>query len=365
MKRINVTKSSLPSFFSYMKLIKTVWKSNQLTNFGPLHSKLEHTLKEYLSVDNIYLVANGHLALELAIELLQLEGEVITTPFTFVSTTNSIIRSGLRPVFCDINRDNFTIDVNMIESLITENTSAILAVHVYGNICDIDEIARIASKYKLKVLYDAAHSFGITYNGKSIMSYGDISITSFHAAKLYNTAEGGAIFINNPNFSNVNELINFGISKNGDIVYPGLNAKMNEFNAALGLLNLGHVDREIEMRKKVAMTYDKLLSNINGISFPEFQNMTNYSYYVILIDNHILSRDGLLDYLKTNNVMARKYFWPLTSNTCFSESININQLKVAEFVSKSVIALPMYGKLKTNEIKHICRIIKKYANEET
>ena len=365
MRLINVTKSSLPSFNKYKKLIKSIWKTNQLTNFGPLHNLLEHNLKTYLGVENVYLVSNGHLAIEIALEVLELKGEIITTPFTFVSTTNAIIRSGLVPVFCDINVENFTIDVKKIEPLINENTSAILAVHVYGNICDIDEISKLAKKYNLKVIYDAAHSFGISYNQKSVMTYGDITITSFHAAKIYNTAEGGAIFINNENLNiPIYELINFGIFKNGGINYPGLNAKMSEFGAALGLLNLETVDLEIANRKRVANSYDRHLSDLNGILIPSFQSNTNYSYYTILIDNNKFSRDELLDELKRNKIMARKYFWPLTSNLDYCSKYPRGLLINAEFVSKSVIALPMYGKLSSKEVKMISLVIKRYVEND-
>jgi len=359
MKPINVTKSSLPSFHKYKKLIRSVWKTNQLTNFGPLHNLLEDNLKSYLGVENIYLVSNGHLALEIALEALELKGEIITTPFTFVSTTNAIIRSGLVPVFCDINIENYTIDAKKIEPLINENTSAILAVHVYGNICDIDEISKLAKKYNLKVIYDAAHSFGITYNQKSIMTYGDISITSFHAAKIYNTGEGGAIFVNNENLNmKLYELINFGIVKNGGINYPGLNAKMSEFGAALGLLNLETVDLEIANRKRVANSYDRYLSELDGINITSFQRDTNYSYYTILIENNKFPRDTLLDELKKNNIMARKYFWPLTSDLDYCSEYRKDSLENSKLVSNSVVALPMYGGLSTKDIKRICNIIK-------
>lgn len=246
-KQILVTKSSMPPLEEYINEIKDLWESHWLTNMGKKHLELEDKLNDYLKTNNITLFTNGHLALECAIAALNLTGEVITTPYTFVSTTHAIVRNGLKPVFCDINPEDYTIDVTKIEELITEKTSAIIPVHVYGNVCNIEEIQRIADKYNLRVIYDAAHTFGVTVNGVGIGNFGDVSMFSFHATKVFNTIEGGALTYNNPTLQQVlNDIKNFGITGPETIEYIGGNAKMNEFQAAMGLCNLRHVDEEIE-----------------------------------------------------------------------------------------------------------------------
>lgn len=356
---INVTKSTLPNFNEYVSLISKIWDSNQLTNFGPMHNLLEEQLSDYLGLDKIELVSSGHLALELAIEVLGLTGEIITTPFTFVSTTNSIIRRGLTPVFCDINLDDYTIDTSKIESLITSKTSGILAVHVYGNICDVLEIERIAKIHNLKVIYDAAHSFGLNYLDKSILSYGDVSITSFHAAKVFNSVEGGAIVVNTEINHNIKSVINFGIGKDGISDYPGPNGKMSEFHAVVGILNLKTVDLEIQKRKVVAERYDLNLSSVNGLmlSHRNYDIQSNYSYYTILLDPMISTRDSLLSYLRERGIMARKYFWPLSSDL-FNLANDQNQSNTnAKYVSENILSLPMYGDLSLQDVDYISQLI--------
>jgi len=249
-KRILVTKSSLPALEEYIEEIRSIWDSHWLTNMGPKHKQLQSELKNYLDVDNIDLLTNGHMALELSLQALNLTGEVITTPFTFASTTHAIVRNNLQPVFCDINPVDFTMDVNKIEELITDKTTAILPVHVYGNVCNIEEIERIADKYGLKVIYDAAHTFGVKYKGRGIGSFGDVSCFSFHATKVFNSIEGGAVCFSEPDFGlDIYRLKNFGIRGPECIDGVGANAKMNEFQAAMGICNLRHIDEEIEKRK--------------------------------------------------------------------------------------------------------------------
>ena len=253
---ILVTHSSMPEFDEYIEEIKDIWESHWLTNMGSKHKRLQSELKDYLGVENIDLLTNGHMALELTMQAMGLTGEVITTPFTFASTTHAIVRNGLTPVFCDINAEDFTIDVNKIESLITERTSAIVPVHVYGNICDVDVIQKIADKYNLKVIYDAAHTFGEKYNGQGIGSFGDASCFSFHATKVFNTIEGGAVCFKDKTLGEeIYNLKNFGIRGPETVSGIGANAKMNEFCAAMGLCNLKHIDDEIAKRKVVVDRY--------------------------------------------------------------------------------------------------------------
>ena len=255
-KQILVTRSSMPSIDEYIEEIRDLWESKWLTNMGSKHRSLESQLSDYLKVPNISLFTNGHLALECILAALNLTGEVITTPFTFASTTHAIVRCGLTPVFCDINSEDYTIDVNKIECLITEKTSAIVPVHVYGNVCNVDKIEKIAIKYNLKVIYDAAHAFGVTVNGKGIGTFGDASMFSFHATKVFNTIEGGAVTYRDSLIKDKLEAIkNFGITSSETVEYVGGNAKMSEFQAAMGICNLRHVNNEIAKRKIVVERY--------------------------------------------------------------------------------------------------------------
>ncbi|NLW47623.1 MAG: aminotransferase class I/II-fold pyridoxal phosphate-dependent enzyme, partial [Firmicutes bacterium] len=255
-KPLQVTRSSMPDFEEYIEEIKELWDSHWLTNMGVKHKQLESSLLKYLDTPNITLFTNGHLALECIIAALNLTGEVITTPFTFASTTHAIVRNGLRPVFCDINSFDYTIDVDRLESLITDKTSAIIPVHVYGNICNVTEIEKIAKKHNLKVIYDAAHAFGVRLNGKNVANFGDAAMFSFHATKVFNTIEGGAATYQDDHLSKtLYDIKNFGITDPESVEYVGGNAKMNEFQAAMGLCNLRHIDAEIEKRKKVIERY--------------------------------------------------------------------------------------------------------------
>ena len=293
-KQILVTRSSMPSFEEYCEEIKELWDSHFLTNMGVKHKELEKNLKEYLKCDNINLFTNGHLALECALKVFDLQGEVITTPFTFASTTHAIVRNGLKPVFCDINPIDCTIDVEKIESLITDKTCAIVPVHVYGNLCNVEKIEEIAKKHNLKVIYDAAHAFGVEKNGVGVANFGDASMFSFHATKVYNTIEGGAVTYQDKILNKkINDIKNFGITGPETVEYIGGNAKMNEFQAAMGLCNLRHVDNEIEKRKKVVERYRERLLNVDGIKLVPIQKgvKQNYAYFPVVFDNYKYTRD--------------------------------------------------------------------------
>ena len=287
MEKIMVTRSSMPTLEEYVDEIRSIWDTHWLTNMGEKHNRLEAELQKYLKVPNVSLFTNGHMALELGLQALNLSGEVITTPFTFASTTHAIVRNGLTPVFCDINPEDYTIDVTKIESLITDKTTAIVPVHVYGSVCNVEEIEKIANKYGLKVLYDAAHAFGVQYKGRGITSYGDMSILSFHATKVYNTIEGGAICYNDEEYkTKLYRLRDFGIASEEVVDAIGANAKMNEFCAAMGLCNLKYVNQEIEKRKEVVNRYRENLNNVDGIKLLPVQKdvVANYSYFPIVIN---------------------------------------------------------------------------------
>lgn len=361
-EKILVTRSSMPPFSEYVEEIRELWETHWLTNMGEKHKELESRLVDYLGVPNISLMTNGHMALELTLQAMHLSGEVITTPFTFASTTHAIVRNGLTPVFADINADDYTIDVSTIESLITERTSAIVPVHVYGNICNVEEIERIAERHKLKVIYDAAHAFGETYKGKGIGNYGDASVFSFHATKVFNTIEGGAVTFQDEDLGReLYGLKNFGIRGPELVDSVGANAKMNEFQAAMGLCNLRYLEREIAKRKQVAETYDKLLSDIPGICVSMIQANVkkNYSYYPIRVTEDVFgcTRDDIYDELQLKNICARKYFYPLTNQfECYKNRFNYN-VPVAERVSNEILTLPLYADLGVDEVEKICEII--------
>lgn len=288
--KILVTKSSMPTMEEYIEEIRDIWDTHWLTNMGPKHKQFQQKLLEYMGVDHIELLTNGHMALELSIQALELEGEVITTPFTFASTTHAIVRNGLEPVFCDINEDDFTIDVTKIESLITKRTCAIVPVHVYGNVCNIEAIERIAQKYNLKVIYDAAHTFCETYKGRGIGNFGDVSCFSFHATKVFNSIEGGAACFRNEEFGRkLYRLKNFGIQGPEVVDGIGANAKLNEFCAAMGICNLRHVDECIAKRKRIVSHYCKRLEGIAGLRLNSIQEnvKSNYAYFPVVFDETV------------------------------------------------------------------------------
>lgn len=360
---INVTKSSMPSFEEYCDEIKDLWDSHWLTNMGIKHKTLQKQLEEYFNCKHVTLYTNGHLALENIIEAFDFPkgSEVITTPFTFASTTHAIVRSGLVPVFCDINDKDYTIDVTKIETLITNKTVAILPVHVYGNICDVEEIDRIAKKHNLKVIYDAAHAFGVKYKGVSIANFGDASMFSFHATKVFNTIEGGCITFNNDDLvQKLNDLKNFGIHGPESVQYVGGNAKMSEFQAAMGICNLRHIDEWINQRKEVVDYYKEKLSNIKGIKLLEVQKnvVSNYAYLPVIFDNYKYTRDEIFEKLKENDIIARKYFYPLVNEyDYYKEKYNIKDTPTAKYIADRVLTLPLYPELDINNIINICKVI--------
>ena len=363
MERINVTKSSMPEFEEYVDEIREIWESHKLTNMGPRHEKLRGELKNYLNVENIDLLTNGHMALELTMQAMELKGEVITTPFTFASTTHALVRSGLEPVFCDINENNYTLDVSKIEPLINEKTCAILPVHVYGNLCDVDAIGRLAKKHGLKVIYDAAHAFGETFRGEGVGSFGDASCFSFHATKVFHTVEGGAVCYADLEFGRkLGRLKNFGI-KNQEIVdMVGANAKMNEFCAAMGICNLRHIEDDIAKRKKVAERYEQHLRGVKGIRLNPTDNdlKSNYAYFPVLFDPEVFakSRDVVFSELAGHNIYSRKYFYPLTNAfDCYKGRFDPSLTPVALRVSNQVLTLPIYPDLPLDTVDMICEII--------
>lgn len=360
---IQVTRSSMPEFEEYTNEIRDLWDTRWLTNMGEKHKALEMQLLDYLKVSNITLYTNGHFALECIIASLDLKGEVITTPFTFASTTHAIVRNGLKPVFCDINPNDYTIDVDKIEDLISDRTSAIIPVHVYGNVCDVERINEIAKKHNIKVIYDAAHTFGVTVNGQGIGDFGDASMFSFHATKVFNTIEGGAITYKDPSLKKIlNDLKNFGITGPESVEYIGGNAKMNEFQAAMGICNLRHVNGEIAKRKKVVERYVANLEGIEGVKLSKEQAgiESNYAYFPVVFDGYKMTRDEVFEKLRENDIIARKYFYPLTNSfECYRDLYNVDETPVAKFISERVLTLPLYADLSLDDVDRICEIIKR------
>jgi dTDP-4-amino-4,6-dideoxygalactose transaminase len=360
---ILVTRSSMPGLKEYMDEISPMWESHWLTNMGPKHRELQKELCEYLGVENVDLLTNGHMALEMTLQAMNLQGEVITTPFTFASTTHAIVRNGLQPVFCDIDPYTYTMDVEKLERLVTDRTCAIMPVHVYGNVCNIEEIERIAHKYELKVIYDAAHSFGETYRGGGIGSYGDASCFSFHATKVFNSVEGGAVCFKDKQLgARLYELKNFGIHGPEEVSAVGANAKMNEFCAAMGLCNLRHVDDEIARRKAVAERYRSHLEGVEGIQLNAVQPdvKSNYAYFPVVFEEKQFgaSRAEVFDRLAENGIGARKYFYPLTNTfSAFHGKYDVMETPVALHVSKRVLTLPLYADLAMEDVDKICNVI--------
>lgn len=357
-KPIYVTSPLLPSRKELDLLLDEIWKSKQLTNNGSFHRQLEGALCEYLKVLYISLFTNGTLPLITALQALRITGEVITTPFSFVVTTHSLWWNGIKPVFVDVDPSTGNLDPGKIEAAITPKTTAIMPVHVYGNPCDVKRIKEIADKYGLKVIYDAAHAFGVEVDGKSILEEGDMSTLSFHATKVYNTVEGGALVVHDKETKRrIDYLKNFGFADETTVVAPGINSKMDEIRAAFGLLNLKQVDQAIQERKRVACRYREAFRNVDGITF--FEDMPgvkhNYSYFPIFVDEHKLgiSRDMLYEKMKQKNIYGRRYFYPLIST--FStyrglESAAETNLPVAVKLSNTVICLPIYADLSDTEV---------------
>lgn len=364
-KRINVTRSSMPTYEEYCAEIKELWDSRWLSNAGVKHKEFEVALQKYLDVPYLTLFANGHVGLEVAIDAFDLKGDVITTPYTHCSTTHSIVRNGLNPIFCDINERDFTIDTDKIEECITENTCAIVATHVYGFVCDVEKIQKIADKYNLKVIYDAAHAFGVTIDGKGIANYGDASMFSCHATKVFHTIEGGiTAFKDKAILDKTNVLINFGFTSHEEVDYISTNARMNEFEAAMGICNLKYIDSEIAKRKLAADRYIERLSNVDGIKLiaPQKGVRQNYSYFPVFFDGYKYNRNEVQEKLAQNNVFARKYFYPLTNElSCYKENYGKSVLNtpIAKKAAETVLTLPMYADLTVEDVDNICDIILK------
>lgn len=365
-KKINVTQPSLPPLDEFIPYLEKIWENKILTNKGPFHQQLEEELCNYLGVKYISLFTNGTMALITALQALHITGEVITTPYSFVATTHSLWWNNIKPVFVDIEPDFFTLDPAKIEAAITPQTTAILPVHVYGNPCKVDEIKKIADTYGLKVIYDACHTFGVEINEMPVLEYGDLSVMSFHATKVFNTFEGGAIICHDEAMkTHIDNLKNFGFRGETTVVAPGINAKMNEFQSALGILQLKTIDKVIEKRKQVSKLYRKELSGINGLSFLEdLPNVKHcYSYFPILIDKEKYgkSRDEVYEELQKHNIFGRRYFYPLiTQFPTYRglDSAKPENLLHAEKIAEEVICLPIYPDLEINNVREVCLILK-------
>lgn len=361
---ILVTRSSLPSFEEYCEEIKPIFESHHLTNMGPIYKRLQHQLMDYLGVQQLSMFVNGHMALEMAFQAMGLKdsgGEVITTPFTFVSTVHAITRNGLKPVFCDIKPDDYTIDPEKIEALITDKTVAIVPVHVYGNLCDVETIDRIAKKHNLKVVYDAAHAFGTKYRNRGVGTFGDAAMFSFHATKVFNTIEGGALAFSDESLRRpLHELKNFG-QHGENVTDVGGNAKMDEFRAAMGICNLRHIEDSIQSRAFAAKCYDDRLRGVDGIRLCDRQIGVepNYAYYPVYFDESRFgkSRDDVLAELAANDIFARKYFYPAINEMKCYRDAETQETPIAHDASLRILTLPMYEGMTTDEIDMICDVI--------
>lgn len=364
-KNILVTSPLLPDLDEFHEMLKTIWNNKWITNNGTFHKQLEKELAEFLKVPYVSLFTNGTLPLLTALQALRITGEVITTPYSFVATTHALWWNGIKPVFVDVDPSTGNIDVNKIEAAITPKTTAILPVHVYGNPCDTKAIQDIADRYGLKVIYDAAHAFKVEVNGENILNEGDLSTLSFHATKVYNTIEGGAMIMHDEKTKRrIDYLKNFGFQNEISVVGPGINGKMDEIRAAYGLLNLRQVDNAIAARQKVALTYREALKNVDGISFfPEYEGVkANYAYFPIFVDEgkYGMSRDALYEKMKSQNIFGRRYFYPLISD--FStyrglDSARTDNLPNAHKMAKEVLCLPMHHTLSDSDIERILNIV--------
>lgn len=362
-KLIAVTRSSMPSFEEYCEEIKSLWDSRWLSNRGAIHKEFERLLQERMGVDYVALFANGHVALEVAIDAFRFPkgSEVITTPYTHCSTTHSIVRNGLIPVFCDVNDRDFTIDADQIEKFITEKTVAIVATHVYGLLCDVDRIDAIANKYNLKVIYDAAHAFGVKRNRVDAIAYGDAAMISCHATKVFHTIEGGIVsFKDKSVYDNIESLVNFGFKGPEEVQFISTNARMNEFEAAMGICNLRHIDAEIARRKAAADRYAEHLSGVPGIKMiaPQPGVSSNYAYFPVFFDGYKYDRNQIQEKLKQENILARKYFYPIIPDLmCYKDCYAASDYPVSRHAAETVLALPMFADLTVEDVDRICKII--------
>lgn len=364
---IPVTRPYLPNLNELLPYLEKIWENRILTNNGPYHQQLEKELAEYLGVKYISLFSNGTLALITALQVMRITGEVITTPFSFVATAHSLVWRDIKPVFVDIDPETLNLNPLKIEAAITPQTTAIMPVHCYGNPCDYQKIEQIASKYNLAVIYDAAHSFGVRDNNESILNFGDLSVLSFHATKVFNTFEGGAIVSRDlKTKQQIDNLKNFGFVDEVTVVAAGINAKMSEINAAVGLLQLKNIDEIINKRKNVYEYYVARLSKVKGIRcLPQFADKPNYAYFPIVVeDDCLLKRDELYDILKRNEIYARRYFYPLVSNFSMYRGLRSAQasnLPIASAIAEQIICLPIYPELSIDQQDRIISVIKSNA----
>jgi dTDP-4-amino-4,6-dideoxygalactose transaminase len=357
---INVTRTDLPPLEDYIQYLGQIWSSKWVTNDGELVKLLERRLMDYLNVKNLLLVSNGTSALQIALKSFKINGEVITTPFTFVATTNSILWENLTPVFADIDPETYNIDPSDVEKKITKKTSAIIAVHIYGNPCYVDELQEIAKNNDLTLIYDAAHAFGVKYNNKSVLNFGDLSTLSFHATKIFNTAEGGAIVVKDDvMFEKIKLMRNHGIKSEERVILPGINAKLNEFQAALGLCNLKYIKEKRDQRKKI---YEYYINNLKVLNNIQFQKITashyNYAYMPVFFKD-VETRDNIYSELKKNNINSRKYFFPLTSDFDYIKKEDF-RVEIATDIASKILCLPLYPDLKRGQVKEITDIIINY-----
>ncbi len=361
---IYVTRPHLPPLPEFISYLETIWSTALLTNDGPFHQQLERALCEYLGLEHIALVTNGTLGLVTALQALRVTGEVITTPYSFVATAHSLLWNGIKPVFVDIDPHSLNLDPEKIEAAITPQTTAIMPVHCYGHPCDVVAIQRIADNYNLKIIYDGAHAFGVKYQGGSVLKHGDLSVLSFHATKVFNTFEGGAIVCPDAKTKlRIDQLKNFGFVDEVTVVAPGINGKMSEFNAALGLLQLQHIERALARRKEIDATYRELLKGVTGVRFAQeaAETEANYSYFPILVDaDYPVGRDALYKKLRDHNIYTRRYFYPLISDFPMYRglpSANRNNLPVATDTALKVLCLPIYPLLTFEDQVRISSII--------
>lgn len=358
---IMVTRSSMPPLEEYVEMLKPIWESAWLTNMGAYHEEFKEQLKGLLKTPELELFVNGHMALELTLQAFELKGEVITTPFSFASTTHAIVRNGLTPVFCDINEEDYTIDVEKLESLITEKTTAIVPVHVYGNLCDVERIREIAQRHRLKVVYDAAHAFCEELNGTGVGQFGDASMFSFHATKVFHSIEGGAVTFQEEYLKDrLYQLKNFGITGYESVEFVGANGKMNEFQAAMGLCNLRHLEAEIGKRRALAGRYRERLEGVKGVRLCKEKPGVryNYAYMPVVFDGFSMDRDQVFAALKERGIFARKYFYPcINSYACYQGQFRAEDTPVAQRIASQVLTLPLYAELPLEVVDEICDVI--------
>jgi len=364
-KKLYVTQPHLPPLQEFIPYLEQIWNSKFLTNGGPFHEKFEEALCDYLGVEHLALFTNGTIALVTALQALRITGEVITTPYSFVATSHSLLWNGIRPVFVDIHPDTLNLDPSKIEAAITPQTTAIMPVHCYGHPCDVDAIQKIADNYNLKVIYDAAHAFGVQTAEGSVLKHGDLSVLSFHATKVFNTFEGGAIVCPDAKTKlRIDHLKNFGFVDEVTVVAPGINGKMSEFNSALGLLQLKHIDRALARRKEIDSIYREMLSGVRGVHClgDSGETVSNYAYFPILIgEEYAIDRDALYQKLKNHGIFTRRYFYPLISSFSMYRSLasaHNDNLPVATDAALKVLCLPIYPDLMHDEQLRVIQLIR-------